>query len=217
MTGSATLPNPARAETLLLLKRIDNIKQSILAFLSQLPAEEQLSLLTLSDDEFWAEAHHKARIEQIVNLRSAAKTEQEEFAENRVAFMDSLQKYGGVHKTSTVEKIIHVRTPTVIKYGEKNKLIVLNWGAENLYPVFQFSITEHLSEKGMLRGVPALLAAMRPDVSAVRKCNFFTRKIELPGTGEKTSVLAVLQRGASQEEMAWFLVLADNFGTQNAV
>ena len=72
-------------------------------------------------------------------------------------------------------KLLSVTTPTVIKYAKTNKLIVINWGAENLFPVFQFSTHEKNSEKGMLKGVPELLALITHKVSAVRKCNFYQK------------------------------------------
>lgn len=214
---NATLKLQGLAETELLKQRLDNIQQFIVSFLKQLPIEEQQELLTLPDDAFWSEARFKARVQQVITTTTQEKTEQEEFAENRLAFMEHLQAYGGVHKTSAVEKLIHASVPTVIKYGEKNKLLVLNWGAENLYPVFQFSTDEIHSEKGMLKGVPKLLAAMQHNISTVRKCNFFTHQREMPASAEMTSILAVLQRGATPEEMAFFMILAENLGTQNAV
>jgi hypothetical protein len=39
----------------------------------------------------------------------------------------------------------------------------------------------------------------------------------MPGSGEKISVLDILRRGATDEEMAHLRILAANFGTQNAV
>ncbi|KAB7893307.1 hypothetical protein GA565_24050 [Rouxiella sp. S1S-2] len=214
---TATMKMKSPAETGLLEKRLKNIQANIVSSLKLLSVEEQQSLLTLTDADFWSEAQLKARTQQIIATPTPEKTEQQEFAENRLVFMEHLQKYGGVHKSSVVEKIIHASVPTVIKYGENNKLIVLKWGAENLYPVFQFSTDERNSEKGMLKGVPQLLAAMKHKVSAVRKCNFFTRKVELPTTGELVSVLTILRRGATPEEMDYLMILAENLGTQNAV
>lgn len=212
-----TLRKHAPAEKDLLQQRLDNIQRDVLFYLNQLPAAEQQKLLTLPDGKFWTEAQRKAHLQEIINRPSSVKTEQEEFAENREAFMEHLQTFGGVHKTKMVERLTTLSTPTIIKYGENNKLIVLNWGAENLYPAFQFTTDEKLSEKGVLKGVSELLGLMRHNVSAVRKCNFFTRHVDMPATGEETSILQVLQRGATEEEMNYFRVLAENFGTQNAV
>ncbi|MHC9060977.1 hypothetical protein [Pantoea sp. y20] len=212
-----TFRRNAPAEKDLLQMRLNNIQRDVLFYLNQLPASEQQVMLTLSDGEFWAQAQQKAHLQEIINRPSPVKTEQEEYAENREAFMEHLQTFGGVHKTRMVERLTTLSTPTIIKYGENNKLIVLNWGAENLYPAFQFTTNEDLSEKGVLRGISELLSLMRYKVSAVRKCNFFTREVELPQTGEVVSVLEVLQRGATEQEMDYFRVLAENFGTQNAV
>ena len=134
-----------------------------------------------------------------------------------VFFLKSLEKYGGVHKSTAVKNILGLSIPTVHKYSKQNKLIVLDWGAEKLYPVFQFSVDEKNSENGMLKGLPELLISINHKVSNVRKCNFFTRQVEMPGCGEKASALDILRRGATEEEMAYLHILAKNFGTQNAV
>ncbi|QXX85096.1 hypothetical protein J6836_22315 (plasmid) [Providencia sp. R33] len=214
---TTSLKTKGSPDTILLKKRLKVLRLEIESSLELLSVKEQQSLLTLRDVDFWSAIQLKTLAERIISTPTPEKTEQNEFAENRVAFMEYLQEYGGVHKSSAVEKIIHASVPTVIKYGEKNKLIVLNWGAENLYPVFQFSTNEKNSEKGMLKGVPELLASMKHEVSAVRKCNFFLKKVELPLTEEKISILEVLRRGAKKDEMEYFKILAENLGTQNAV
>lgn len=213
-----TQERASRTEDQLLTARLDNLLHTIYSGTPHIPAEKKQKLVTLPDREFLAELLREVNMQAILNTKSREQMEQEEYAENRLAFLDVLRKdYGGIHKSTAVKDILQISIPTVNKKGEKGELIALASGAENLYPVFQFSTDEKLSEKGMLKGVPALLAAFRQPLSAVRKCNFFTRAIELPGSGEKTSVLAVLRRGATPEEMKHFLILAENFGTQNAV
>lgn len=198
-------------------QRLENVSNDLLANLSDISSEELLSLLALSDNDFLTELRYKALANKAIHARTPEKDEQEEFAENRIAFLESLQLYGGVHKSNTVRTLLALSIPTIHKYGKQNKLIILDWGAENLYPVFQFSVKENISENGMLKGVPLLLSHMKHSVSNVRKCNFFTRRIELPHTGEETSVLTILLRGATTEEMDFLIIQAENFGTNHPV
>lgn len=216
MTTTASR-KPVRAEDQILMARMENLIRQKLSDLGQLPAEKKKKLAALPDDELWFQLYREASVQAAINEPTAEKLEQEEYAENRQAFIKSLNVYGGVHKSSVVTDILQLSTPTVHKKGDKGELIVLEWGNDKLYPVFQFSVDEESSDKGMLRGVPELLACFCNYLSAVRKCNFFTRKIELPITGEKTSVLTVLRRGATDSEMKHFRILAENFGTQNTI
>lgn len=210
---SATYQHPVQV----VRQRLENVSNDLLANLSNISSEELLSLLALSDNDFLTELRYRALANKAIHARTPEKDEQQEFAENRIAFLESLQPYGGVHKSNTVRTLLSLSIPTIHKYGKQNKLIVLEWGVENLYPVFQFSVKEKLSEKGMLKGVPQLLSHMKNSVSSVRKCNFFTRRIELPHSGEETSALSILLRGATEEEMDFLIIQAESFGTNHAV
>ena len=214
MTSPTHLQHDSLVSTLI-QERLLNISKKFIKTINVLSDEDLQSMLVLPDEELWLEVKSQALTQMIIETKTPEKEEQEEYAEARQAFLLSLEKYGGVHKSSTVGKLLSVTAPTVIKYAKTNKLIVINWGAENLFPVFQFSTHEKNSEKGMLKGVPELLALITHKVSAVRKCNFFTKKIEIPDESEKTSILDVLQRGSSEEQMEYFRLLAKNFGTNN--
>lgn len=216
MTSSTQLQHKSLTSNLL-QERLLNISKKFIKTINDLSDEDLQSILVLSDEELWSEVKSQALTQMVIERKTPEKEEQEEYAEARQAFLLSLEKYGGVHKSSTVGKLLSVTAPTVIKYGKQNKLIVLNWGAENLYPVFQFSSNEKNSEKGMLRGIPELLSLISHNVSAVRKCNFFTKRIEIPDHNEKISVLEILRRGATKEEMNYLRIRAENFGTNNAL
>lgn len=209
--------NPEHTTQSLLQSRIDNVGKKFVDGIHDLEEHQLLSLLTLPDDEFWSELKVLALTQSLINSSSVEKDEQTEYAEARLAFLKSLEKFGGVHKSSAVKTLLGLSVPTVHKYGKQNKLIVLDWGAEKLYPVFQFSVDTENSENGMLKGIPELLSRITHNVSSVRKCNFFTRKIEMPGSGEEVRALDILRRGATDKEMAHLCILAENFGTQNAV
>jgi hypothetical protein len=213
---SRRLPQESRASSLI-QTRLQNISKKFMGTMHSLSEDKLQSLLVLPDEELWSEVKLQALTQMILESKTPEKKEQEEYAEARQAFLLELEKYGGVHKSSTVVKLLSLTTPTIIKYGKTNKLIVLDWGVENLFPVFQFSNDEKLSDKGMLKGIPELLSRITHNVSAVRKCNFFTRKIEMPGAYEKTSVLEILRRGATEEEMKHLCILADNFGTNSTM
>jgi len=216
MTSSTQLQHENLTSNLL-QERLLNISKKFMKIINDLSDEDLQSILVLSDEELWSKVKSQALTQMIIERKTPEKEEQEEYAEARQAFLLSLEEYGGVHKSSTVSKLLSVTAPTVIKYGKQNKLIVLNWGAENLYPVFQFSNDEKNSEKGMLGGVPELLSLISPTISAVRKCNFFTKLIEVPGHDERTSVLEILRRGATKEEMNHLRIRAENFGTNHAL
>ncbi|QXR21104.1 hypothetical protein EGK58_016750 (plasmid) [Acinetobacter variabilis] len=216
MTSSTQLQHKSLTSNLL-QERLLNISKKFIKTINDLSDEDLQSILVLSDEELWSEVKSQALTQMVIERKTPEKEEQEEYAEARQAFLLSLEKYGGVHKSSTVGKLLSVTAPTVIKYGKQNKLIVLNWGAENLYPVFQFSTNEKNSEKGMLRGIPELLSLISHNVSAVRKCNFFMKRIEIPDHNEKISVLEILRRGATKEEMNYLRIRAENFGTNNAL
>ena len=176
-----------------------------------------MEMLTLQDEEFWAELKKQAQMQILINTRTPEKQAQEDRAEARALFLKSLEKSGGVHKSTAVIKILSTTVPTLIKKGNRGEVIFIKWGAENLYPVFQFCTREDNSESGMLAGIPELLSRITHQVSAVRKCHFFTRKVDIPGTETKVSIVEALRRGATPEEMAYFRILADNFGTNHTM
>ncbi|RAT10779.1 MULTISPECIES: hypothetical protein [Lonsdalea] len=209
--------NSEHAIKTLLQARIDSLSKEYIDNLSKVDDETLLSLLTLPDDEFWTELKILAFYTALINKSTKEKEEQIKHAENRLAFLKSLEKYGGVHKSTAVKKILSVSIPTIHKYGNQNKIIVLNWSTDKLYPAFQFSIEKDFTENGMLKGVPELLALLSPSLSGVRRCNFFTRKLEMPDDSKKMSVVDILRRGATPTEMVYLRILAENFGTMNAV
>ncbi|MCE2004205.1 hypothetical protein [Enterobacter asburiae] len=213
----AHLKSHEHTENHLLLARIHNVGSKFVEALHDLPREKLMDMLTLQDEEFWAELRNQAQLQSLINAKTPEKQEQEERAEARALFLKSLEKSGGVHKSSAVIKILTTTVPTLIKKGNRGEVIFLKWGAENLYPVFQFCTREKNSEGGMLAGLPELLSLMKHQTSAVRKCQFFNREVEIPGTDKKVSIVEALRRGATPEEMAHFRILAENFGTNHTM
>ncbi|RAW91835.1 hypothetical protein [Photorhabdus laumondii] len=200
--------------------RIINLADHFINVLKNKDSESISQLLTLPDDEFWSEVKGRANYIEIVANITQEKKEHEEFIETRNAFLAHLGEYGGVYKSSKVADILGVTRPTVNKYGENHKLIVLNWGIENLYPVFQFSVNKKTSNKGYLTGVPEMLANLGP-VSGVKKCGFFLRKIKTFNLGielaESTTVLDILRNGASNDEIAQLIKLAQMFSSADSI
>jgi hypothetical protein len=213
----AHLKNREHTESQLLLARIQNVGTKFVEALHELPHDQLMNMLTLQDEEFWAELKKQAQLQILINARTPEKQAQEDRAEARALFLKSLEKSGGVHKSTAVIKILSTTVPTLIKKGNRGEVIFIKWGAENLYPVFQFCTREENSESGMLAGIPELLSLIKHQVSAVRKCHFFTRKVDIPGTETKVSIVEALRRGATPEEMAYFRILADNFGTNHTM
>ncbi|MCT8351429.1 hypothetical protein [Photorhabdus kayaii] len=227
METSAKQPNDRTAklksgfdQSELVKARIINLADHFINVLKNKDSESISQLLTLSDDEFWTEVKARANYIEIVANITPEKKEHEEFIETRNAFLAYLGEYGGVYKSSKVADILGVTRPTVNKYGENHKLIVLNWGIENLYPVFQFSVNKKTSNKGYLKGVPEILANLGP-VSGVKKCGFFLRKIKTFNLGidlaESTMVLDILRNGASNDEIAQLIKLAKMFGSVDSI
>lgn len=213
----AHLKNREHIETQLLLARIQNVGSKFVEALHELPQEQLMEMLTLQDEAFWAELKNQAQLQTLINANTPEKQEQEDRAEARALFLKSLEKSGGVHKSTAVIKILSTTVPTLIKKGSRGEVIFIKWGAENLYPVFQFCTREKNSEGGMLAGIPELLSLMKHQTSAVRKCQFFTREVEIPETDNKVSIVEALRRGATPEEMAHFRILAENFGTNHTM
>lgn len=213
----AHLKNHEHAESLLLLVRIQNVGSKFVQALQELPRKQLMDMLTLQDEEFWAELKNQAQLQALINAKTSEKQAQEDRAEARELFFKSLKNSGGVHKSTAVIKILSTTVPTLIKKGTRGEIIFIKWGAENLYPVFQFFTQEKNSEGGMLAGIPELLSLIKHQASAVRKCQFFTRDVEIPGTETKVSIVEALRRGATPEEMAHFRNLAENFGTNHTL
>jgi hypothetical protein len=197
--------------------RLANLAEHFIDVLRNKDAENIHALLTLPDDQFWSEIKGRANHIEIVEMSTPEKIEHQEYIDNRNAFLAHLGKYGGVYKSSMVAEILGISRPTVNKYGEQSKIIVLNWGSENLYPVFQFSTDENNGERGLLKGLPAILASLR-NVSNVRKCNFFTREIDTldKALDKPTTALETLRKGATEEEIRQLVRLAGIFGSPDA-
>ncbi|WNJ82224.1 hypothetical protein RJE46_25130 (plasmid) [Cedecea neteri] len=213
----AQLKNREHTESQLLLTRIQNVGTKFVEALHELPHDQLMNMLTLQDEEFWAELKRQAQLQTLINANTPEKQEQADRAEARELFLKSLEKSGGVHKSSAVIKILSTTVPTLIKKGSRGEVIFLKWGAENIYPVFQFCTRDKNSEGGMLAGIPELLSLIKHKVSDVRKCHFFTRKIDIPGTETYVSIVEALRRGATPEEMVHFRILAENFGTNHTM
>lgn len=213
----AHFKNREHTESQLLMARIQNVGAKFVSALSALPQDKLIEMLTLQDEAFWSELRNQAQLQLLVNIMTPEKQAQEDLAESRALFLKSLEKFGGVHKSTAVIKILATTPPTLHRKGNDGKVIQIKWGAENLYPVFQFCTRGKDSEGGMLAGVPELLSMLKHKLSAVRKCHFFTREVEIPGTETRASVIEALRRGATPEEMAHFRILADNFGTAHTM
>ncbi|QXF33790.1 hypothetical protein CE143_12040 [Photorhabdus luminescens] len=200
--------------------RVINLADHFINVLKNKDSESISLLLTLPDNEFWAEVKGRANYVEMVENITLEKKEHEALIESRNAFLAHLGEYGGVYKSSKVADILGVTRPTVNKYGENHKLIVLNWGIENLYPVFQFSVNKKTSNKGYLKGVPEILTNLGP-VSGVKKCDFFIRKIKTFNPGidlaESTTVLDILRNGASNDEIAQLVRLAKIFDSVDSM
>ncbi len=200
--------------------RVINLADHFINVLKNKDSESISLLLTLPDNEFWAEVKGRANYVEMVENITPEKKEHEALIESRNAFLAHLGEYGGVYKSSKVADILGVTRPTVNKYGENHKLIVLNWGIENLYPVFQFSVNKKTSNKGYLKGVPEILTNLGP-VSGVKKCDFFIRKIKTFNPGidlaESTTVLDILRNGASNDEIAQLVRLAKIFDSVDSM
>ncbi|TDB47768.1 hypothetical protein [Photorhabdus khanii] len=211
-------PTSGLDQSELIKARVINLADHFIDVLRRKDPDSIPLLLTLPDDEFWAEIKGRANYIKIVETVTPEKKKHEEFIESRNAFLACLGEFGGVYKSSKVADILGITRPTVNKYGENHKLIVLNWGIENLYPVFQFSVNKKTSNKGYLKGVPEILANIGK-VSDVRKCHFFIRKIntfELDmGIDGSTTVLDILRNGASNDEIAQLVRLAQIFGSSD--
>lgn len=181
--------------------------------------EEGLVVITYDEGvrKFVAELKNQAQLQTLINTITPEKQAQEDIAEARELFLKSLKKSGGVHKSTAVIEILATTAPTLHKKGNRGEVIQIKWGAENLYPVFQFCTREKNSENGMLAGVPELLSRLKHQLSAVRKCHFFTRDVEIPETDTKISIVEALRRGATPKEMEYFRILADNFGTNHTM
>ncbi|WP_118987752.1 hypothetical protein [Photorhabdus sp. CRCIA-P01] len=216
----AVKPKSGFDQSELVKARIINLANHFINVLKNKDSESISQLLTLPDDEFWTEVKGRANYIEIVENITSEKKEHEAFIESRNAFLAHLGEYGGVYKSSKVADILGVTRPTVNKYGESHKLIVLNWGIENLYPVFQFSVNKKTSNKGYLKGVPEILANLGP-VSGVKKCGFFLREIKTLNFGidlaESSTVLDILRNGASHDEMAQLVKLAKIFGSVDSM
>lgn len=213
----AHLKTREHAESQLLLARIQNVGAKFVEALTELPHDQLMEMLTLQDDVFWAELKNQAQLQTLINTITPEKQAQEDIAEARELFLKSLKKSGGVHKSTAVIEILATTAPTLHKKGNRGEVIQIKWGAENLYPVFQFCTREKNSENGMLAGVPELLSRLKHQLSAVRKCHFFTRDVEIPETDTKISIVEALRRGATPKEMEYFRILADNFGTNHTM
>ncbi|MCA6220882.1 hypothetical protein [Photorhabdus antumapuensis] len=212
----AIKPKSGFDQSELVKARIMNLANHFINVLKNKDSESISQLLTLPDDEFWTEVKGRANYVEIVENITPEKKEHEAFIESRNVFLSHLGEYGGVYKSSKVADILGVTRPTVNKYGESHKLIVLNWGIENLYPVFQFSVNKKTSNKGYLKGVPEILANLGP-VSGVKKCNFFIREIKILDLAESTTVLDILRNGASNNEIAQLARLAKIFSSDDSM
>ena len=72
-------------------------------------------------------------------------------------FLNTVNQDGGVLTSAEAAKYLGVSKVTVMKKKDQRKLLALNIDGEFHYPVFQFTDDTRISDKGILKGIAALL------------------------------------------------------------
>ncbi len=88
--------------------RVINLADHFINVLKNKDSESISLLLTLPDNEFWAEVKGRANYVEMVENITPEKKEHEALIESRNAFLAHLGEYGGVYKSSKVADILGV-------------------------------------------------------------------------------------------------------------
>lgn len=181
-----------------------------------LPARE---ILSLPDNEFLLEYLLSNMVEDTVEEMTPEKKALLRRVKSRAKFLDTVKKHGGTIKSSQVAEHIGKSKVTVKNMKDTGRLLALKMGGDFVYPTFQFSNDDSLTdENGLLKGFVEILRQLHT-VDDVMQYSFFVRPIDtLESRLEKeTSVIEILKRGATKGEIEQILRLARLYGTQDAV
>jgi hypothetical protein len=138
---------------------------------------------------------------------------------SKAMFEETLRNDGGVLSTTEAAGVLGKTKTTVNTWKNEGKLLAINIDGEFVYPVFQFTDDERLSDKGVLRGVHALLKQLG-SFSDRMQYSFFmeNRNTPLAGFNHATTtytVAEVLKSNPSPLVMDELQRLARHYGSQD--
>ncbi|MEA9393226.1 hypothetical protein SJI19_22245 [Acerihabitans sp. TG2] len=176
-------------------------------------------MLALPDNEFLLEYLLSNMLDDALEDITPEKKALLRKVKSRAKFLDTVKAHGGTIKSSQVAEHIGKSKVTVKNMKDAGKLLALKMGGDFVYPTFQFSIDDNLTdENGLLNGFVEILQQLH-DVDDVMQYGFFVRSINTLESrlNQETSVIEILKHGANKDDLEHILRLARLYGTQNAV
>lgn len=156
-----------------------------------------------------------------VNNMTQEKKRQQRRLHSKALFLQTLENDGGVYNSAKAAETLGRSKPTVKAWKDTCRLLALEIDGEFYYPVFQFTDEEHISDRGVLRGVAELLPMLK-GFSDRMQYSFFMeeRNTVLNGlspAGRTFTVAEVLNGNPGKELLEELRRLARNYGKQDAI
>lgn len=213
---SDIIRNDDNTYTNVVVTRFENLMKELVINLGQEVNPEAMKQLVLSDNQFILDIFSKSLSKKAISEPTPEKKRLERRILSRAKFFDNVRDNGGVFTSAEVAKLLGVTKVTVKKKKDTNKLLALNFDGEFVYPVFQFSLDNKNSQKGVLRGVSEIMSSIAR-FSDVMKYGFFVQERNLLNshTSEEYTIVEILKKGVSDEELNSIIRLSKTFGTQD--
>lgn len=176
-------------------------------------------LLTLADKQFVIDTLMVVMADGFLDEITPEKKKLLKIAKSKAKFLDHVKKHGGVLSSAEVAEVLDVSKVTIKNKKDSGKLFAMKDGSEFVFPAFQFTTDDSCGHGGVVRGLEEILSCLK-DTSNVRKFGFFTKPQsvfyrELP-EGEHVTIISMLRKGVSNEELQEIVRLAQLYGTQDA-
>lgn len=139
---------------------------------------------------------------------------------SKAKFLQTVEQDGGAYTSAETAEQLGCSKVTVKNKKDAYKLLALNIDGEFCYPVFQFTGDADVSENGVLKGVPELLAQLQ-GMSDRMQYSFFLEERTTPlngltPAGRTYTVAGLLKEGPDAVLMAEIHRLARLYGKQDA-
>lgn len=199
--------------------RLKNIFNDMLDVASSSEVVLKNNNLSQTDDEYAIDAIIELIRHKYENSPSKEKQRLLRRAKSKSMFLARLNQDGGYLSSAETAESLGITKTTVRNWKEQGNLFAIKLDNEFVYPIFQFTDEEHISNKGVLKGLPELLKLINT-FSDRMQYSFFMEKrhVVLNGfkpTKKSYTVIDVLKTNPNSEVMEELYRLARLHGSQD--
>lgn len=213
---------PTSDDRTVVANRILNVAERICEAVLSGSMDVDKGTLSSTDSMFMLETLITYEKKQVFNALTPEKEKQLLKIKSKEIFLDGLKKNGGVYSTTEAARILGVSKVTVLKWVKSGNLLSIEIDGKFLFPAFQFSEKESISNKGVLILIGEIIKALnKKEMSDRMKYSFFVRPIRtvlngFSNDGNDFTIVDIIKSNPSPELKEEIFRLVRLYGTQDA-